>query len=136
VRPAAKAPAETPPPRAEPAAPAAAAPAGTAPAGTAPAGTAQVMDPRWTAAVSGLLAERKIYPEEARRRGEEGRVLIRFTVDRSGRVEAASIVAPSGSVLLDEAALALLRQAVLPAFPVAMTAARITITTTVRYSLR
>jgi protein TonB len=86
--------------------------------------------------VSGWLAARKTYPEEARRRGEEGHVSIRFTVDRSGRVMEAAIVTPSGSALLDEAALNLLRLAVLPAFPADMTQERITITTTVRYSLR
>jgi periplasmic protein TonB len=86
--------------------------------------------------VSGWLAARKIYPEEARRRGEEGNVSIRFTVDRSGRVLETTIVTRSGSALLDEAALNLLRQAALPAFPADMTQERITITTTIRYSLR
>jgi periplasmic protein TonB len=95
-----------------------------------------VVDPGWQASVSGLLATRKTYPEEARRRGEEGRVVVRFTVDRSGRVVDAAIVSASGSTLLDEAALGLLRQAALPAFPATMTQARITITTSMRYSLR
>jgi protein TonB len=95
-----------------------------------------VVDPGWEAAVSRWLASRKTYPEEARRRGEEGSVAVRFTVDRSGRVVEAAVVAASGSPLLDEAALDLLRQAAFPAFPADMTQARITITTTVRYSLR
>jgi protein TonB len=94
------------------------------------------VDPRWQAAVSGWLAARKTYPEEARRRGEQGRVAIRFTVDRSGRVVDAAIVTASGSTLLDDAALSLLRQATLPAFPPAMTQDRITITTTMRYTLQ
>jgi protein TonB len=97
---------------------------------------AAAVDPSWQLAVSNWLASRKSYPEEARRRGEEGRVAIRFTVDRSGRVVEAAIVGASGSERLDEAALGLLRQAELPAFPVAMTQARVTITTTMRYSLR
>ena len=106
----------------------------TAPAPVTPA--APVIDRSWEAAVFGSLAARKTYPEEARRRGEEGRVAVRFTVDRSGHVMEAAIVSPSGSALLDEAALGLLRQAVLPPFPAGMTEARITITTTMRYSLR
>ncbi len=106
----------------------------TPPAPVAP--SAPVVDPAWQAAVSSWLAARKIYPEEARRRGEEGRVAVRFTVDRSGHVVDATAVTASGSALLDEAALRLLRQAVLPAFPAAMTEARVTITTTIRYSLR
>jgi periplasmic protein TonB len=82
------------------------------------------------------LAARKTYPEEARERGDEGRVGIRFTVNRYGQVENTAIVRSSGSPLLDQAALALLRGAVMPAFPPSMREARITITTTVRYSLR
>jgi protein TonB len=94
------------------------------------------VDPRWQAEVAGWLTARKIYPEEARRRGEEGRVAVRFTVDRTGRVVEAAIVSPSGSALLDEAAIGLLRQAVFPAFPPNMPQPRVTITTTMRYSLR
>ncbi len=86
--------------------------------------------------MSSSLAARKTYPEEARRRGEEGNVAVRFTVDRSGRVTQAAVVSPSGSPLLDAAALGLLREAPLPAFPPDMTQASITITTTMRYSLR
>ena len=44
--------------------------------------TGPVIDPEWQASVFGWLASRKSYPEEARRRGEEGRVAVRFTVDR------------------------------------------------------
>jgi protein TonB len=100
------------------------------------ASVAPVVDPGWQASVFGWLASRKTYPDEARRRGEEGRVAIRFTVDRSGRVLDTAIVSPSGSALLDEAAMTLLRGAAMPAFPASMTQARITITTTLRYSLR
>jgi len=98
--------------------------------------SAPAVDPSWQASVFGWLASRKTYPEEARRQGEEGRVAIRFTIDRSGRVLDAAIVSASGSQHLDEAALALLRQASLPPFPATMAQARITITTTMRYSLR
>ncbi len=101
-----------------------------------PAPANPVVDPRWVAALQGWLASRKVYPEQARERGEEGNVSVRFTVDRSGRVVRAAIVQASGSSLLDEAALELLRQAVFPAFPPDMTQLEITITTTVRYSLR
>jgi protein TonB len=102
----------------------------------APPVLAPVVDPSWQASVFGWLASRKTYPEEARRLGEEGRVAIRFTIDRSGRVLDAAIVSASGSQRLDEAALALLQRASLPPFPATMAQARITITTTMRYSLR
>jgi TonB family protein len=101
---------------------------------TQPGQAAPEMDRGWVAAVSAWLAAHRTYPAQARERDEEGNVSVRFTVDRSGRVVEAVIVKPSGSALLDEAALGLLRQAVFPAFPADMTQARTTITTTLRYS--
>ena len=86
--------------------------------------------------MAGYLASGRNYPEEARRRGEEGRVTLRFTVDRSGRVVDASVAASSGSAALDAAGLALIRQAAFPPFPPAMSQARVTITSPVRYTLR
>ncbi len=108
----------------------------TSPPIIAPLQAVPAVDPSWQASVAGWLASRKTYPEEARRRGEEGRVSVRFTVDRSGRVLEAGIVGGSGSERLDTAAVALLRQAPLPAFPSSMTQAHVTITTTIRYTLR
>ena len=126
-----------PAPASVPSPPARTGPAAPPPVAAPPAPAAvPVVDPSWQRAVAGWLASGRNYPEEARRRGEEGRVTVRFTVDRSGRVLEASVVGPSGATLLDAAALALLRQASLPAFPSSMTQARITITTTVRYTLR
>jgi protein TonB len=136
-RPRAKTPAMTSAPVAEVAPPRPAQPSAMAsPQTVAPPVLAPIADPSWQASVFGWLASRKTYPEEARRRGEEGRVAIRFTIDRSGRVLDAAIVSASGSQRLDEAALALLQRASLPPFPVTMAQARITITTTMRYSLR
>jgi protein TonB len=97
---------------------------------------APVVDRNWQSAVSAWIAARKTYPEEARRRGEEGNVLVRLTVDRSGQVLEATVFRASGSVLLDEATLRLLGKAVLPAFPADMTLPRITIMTTMHYSLQ
>jgi protein TonB len=97
---------------------------------------AQSIDGAWRGSVASWLVAHKSYPEEARQRGEEGRVVVRFTVDRSGHVIDAAIVGGSGSERLDAATLALLRAAILPAFPPSMTQARTTITTSMRYSLR
>ena len=44
------------------------------------------------------------YPSLARRRGEEGRVLLRLTVNAAGRVEAVSVARSSGHDLLDQEA--------------------------------
>jgi protein TonB len=94
------------------------------------------MDRGWVAAVSAWLAAHRTYPAQARERGDQGNVSVRFTVDRSGRVVEATIVKTSGSSLLDEAALGLLRQAVFPPFPANMTQAKVTVTTSIRYSLQ
>jgi periplasmic protein TonB len=114
---------------------ASAAPPGPAPL-PAPASAAPVVDPGWQSLVAAWLSAHKSYPDEARRRGDEGRVVVRFTVERDGRVRDASVVTGSGSALLDNATAALLRDATLPAFPPAMSRDRITITTAIRYSLR
>ncbi|MCB1824382.1 MAG: energy transducer TonB [Candidatus Competibacteraceae bacterium] len=44
------------------------------------------------------------YPSLARRRGEEGQVLLQLTVNAAGRVEAVSVARSSGYELLDQAA--------------------------------
>jgi TonB family protein len=49
-----------------------------------------------------------VYPEEAKAKGVEGVVLVGFTVDAEGRVHEPRVL--SGHVLLDEAALAAVRQ--------------------------
>lgn len=102
----------------------------------APRPAVAAIDPSWQAALLGWLASRKTYPEEALRRGDQGLVSIRFTVDRFGHVLEKAVVGGSGFPRLDEAALAMLRQGALPAFPAAMIQPRVTITTTIRYLLR
>jgi periplasmic protein TonB len=94
------------------------------------------MDRAWVAAVSAWLATHRTYPAQAQQRGDEGSVSVRFTVDRSGRVMEAAIVRTSGSSLLDEAALEMLRHALLPAFPAGMPQAQATVNTSILYSLR
>ena len=93
------------------------------------------MDGGWIKAVGAWLATHKSYPEEARRRGEEGRLAVRFTVDRSGHVGAVDVVRSSGSAILDEAARTLLSNAVLPPLPAAMTQSSITVTVQIHYAL-
>jgi TonB family protein len=56
------------------------------------------------------------YPREAEPREEEGVVVVRFTVGRTGGAEAIALVESSGHLLLDQAALhALTRVHDLPA---------------------
>ena len=51
------------------------------------------------------------YPLAARRRGEQGRVLVRVVVSADGLAAAVSLVTSSGSPRLDDAALAAVRAA-------------------------
>jgi len=86
-------------------------------------------------AVGAWLAAHKTYPDEARQRGEEGRLAVRLTMDRSGRVTDVVVVRGSGSQALDHAALTMLQGAALPPLPEAMTQATITVTVQIRYAL-
>ena len=94
-----------------------------------------MVDPRWARSVSGWLESHRVYPDEARRRDEEGAVTLRFTVDRAGQVLNVEVVRGSGWQTLDSAALDLLRRAALPAFSPTMTEDHITITMQMHYSL-
>jgi periplasmic protein TonB len=71
--------------------------------------------PGWNSLFSAWLAARKTYPEAARRHGEQGSVTLRFKVAVDGRVLDVALVTGSGSPVLDEAAEALLQNAMLPA---------------------
>ncbi|CUH81014.1 energy transducer TonB [Tropicibacter naphthalenivorans] len=59
----------------------------------------------WQKAVVLRLAKAKSYPQAARKKGVEGEVRIKFTLDRYGQVIARAVQTSSGSDLLDKAAL-------------------------------
>ena len=88
----------------------------------------------WRAALAAWLQAHKTYPEPARRAGIEGRAVLRFTLDRSGAVHEVTLLQSSGSTLLDTAATALLRGAMLPP-PPAGGAETVTLNLPLRYSL-
>ena len=90
---------------------------------------------RWQGELAGWIRSRTRYPDDARQRGEQGAVLISFTVGRDGQVLDASLRQRSGSDALDQAALAMFRAARVPAFPPEMDAAQVTISVPVRYRL-
>lgn len=93
------------------------------------------MSKSWKQALVAWFASHKVYPPEARRRGEEGNVAVRFTVEPSGQVVAVAVVHSSGSPRLDAAAEALLRNASLPPFEASMPRTPITTTVELRYRL-
>jgi protein TonB len=93
-------------------APTAAAP--SAPSAGPPAAAPSVA-PGWNALLAAWLAAHRRYPEEARKRSEEGDVTIRFTVASDGRVSDVAVVKGSGYGALDNSALSMLQGATLPA---------------------
>jgi protein TonB len=72
----------------------------------------------WHNTLVAHLNRYKRYPVEARARNIEGVVRLEFTLDRSGQIVSSHIVQSSGSPLLDEEAMAMIRRAApLPAPP-------------------
>jgi protein TonB len=83
------------------------------------------------------LQKFKRYPEQARRLRQEGRVKVRFTIDRRGRVISQQIVVSSGHALLDREVEAMLRRASpLPAIPASLSKSRLTLTLPIVFNLR
>lgn len=91
--------------------------------------------PAWRGALGAWVQSHRVYPAAARAAGHEGRVSIRFTVDRTGRVLSAQVVSSSGSSLLDEGARSLLANAQLPPFPPAMPQPQQTVVLGIQYNL-
>jgi len=100
----------------QPAPPTSAPPQAVPPVAAPPAPTAAPsIVPGWNVQLAAWLAAHKNYPSAARQRGEEGEVMVRFTVEDNGRVSAVSIDKSSGHADLDAAALRMLQGANLPA---------------------
>ncbi len=70
--------------------------------------------PGWNVRLSAWLRSNQRYPSGARSRGEEGEVLVRFTVDSDGHVTEVTIEKSSGHADLDAAARAMLQGATVP----------------------
>ena len=93
--------------------------------------------PDWRTALVTKLQRAKRYPETARSRGLQGVASATFTMDRAGRVLAASLVSSSGSAVLDDEALAMIRRAEpLPPPPPELQGAMVTMTIPVSFTLR
>jgi TonB family protein len=81
------------------------------------------------------LESHKNYPQSAREHGEEGQVVLRFSVDRSGRVIDFAITKSSGYLDLDAAVENMMRGASLPPFPADMPESSIKASVAIRFSL-
>jgi protein TonB len=101
----------------------------------APAPLSNAVSPGYRALLGAWLESHKHYPETARERGEEGRAVLQFAVDRSGRVIDFAVIKSSGHPDLDAAVEGMMRQAILPPFPADMPQSSIKVTVPIRFSL-
>jgi len=67
--------------------------------------------PSWQGILRAHLSRYKRYPAEARRRGDEGTVTLRFKIDAQGRLLSYELVHRSGRTALDKATLQMIRRA-------------------------
>jgi protein TonB len=111
------------------------APAQTAAVPRAVAPPSPVVSASYRALLSAWLESHKHYPDSARERGEEGRAVLRFRIDRSGRLLNYAVVQSTGHPDLDAAIDQMMRGASLPPFPAAMTATDIEVTVPVNFAL-
>jgi periplasmic protein TonB len=100
-----------------------------------PAPAAPVVSAAYTRTLSAWLESHKRYPEGARERGEEGRGVLRFRVERSGRLLNYALVQSTGHPELDAAINQMMQGASLPPFPPDMSASEVEVSVAIRYSL-
>ena len=93
------------------------------------------VSPGYRALLSAWLESHKRYPDSSRQRGEEGRAVLRFAIDRGGRVLDFAVAQSTGHANLDASLEEMMRGAVLPPFPAGMTQPRIDVSVTIRFSL-
>lgn len=101
---------------------------------SAPAASRVSLD-EWQSQVIRRLDQNKIYPGDAKQRGEQGAVEIMFSVDSNGRVSGVGLTRSSGFPALDQAALDTAR-ATSPLPPPPEGLAGRSLTMVVRFSLR
>jgi len=89
----------------------------------------------YRAALGAWLESHKHYPEDARARGETGQAVLRFHVDRSGRVLSYAITHSTGHRDLDAAIDRMMQGASLPPFPQEMAASDIDVSVAIRFAL-
>lgn len=100
-----------------------------------PTAAAPVVSAGYRAALSAWFESHKRYPDSARASHEEGRAVLRFRVDRSGRVLHYALVQSTGYPDLDAAVDQMMRGANLPPFPPDMAANDIEVSLPVRFAL-
>jgi protein TonB len=106
------------------------------PAETTPPVSAPVAIPvDYQQALSAWIEAHKVYPEAARQAGEQGRAVLRFRIDRTGRVLNYTVIGSTGHADLDAAVETMMRGAVLPPFPPSISESQVEVTVAVRFGL-
>jgi periplasmic protein TonB len=91
----------------------------------------------WQTGLVRHLQQYKRYPSEAQSHGDEGVVLLGFSVDRTGHVLTRHIIRSSGHADLDDEVMAMIDRAQpLPPFPPTMPEPKLDLTVPIRFSLR
>jgi periplasmic protein TonB len=101
----------------------------------APAAAVSEVSAGYRALLSAWLESHKRYPKQARESAEQGEAVLRFTVDRNGRIPRFAVIRSSGYPDLDAAVENMMRGASLPPFPADMPESSITVSVGIRFSL-
>lgn len=72
--------------------------------------SAQVVIDGYRQRLARRLSQAKFYPRLAQRRGMEGKVMVRFVIERSGAIQSVWVEKSSGYAILDEAAVEAVRK--------------------------
>ncbi len=98
---------------------------------------AVVLPASWQRSVIAHLGRNKRYPPAARSKHVEGDVVLRFTLDRAGRIKKAALEKKSGATVLDEEALSMLERAQpFPSLPANVRAVEVELVVPVNYKLK
>ena len=93
--------------------------------------------PAWQTSLVRHLEQFKRYPSAAQEHGEEGVVLLSFSVDRTGHVLEHRVARSSGYPALDDEVMSMIERAQpLPPFPATMTEDKLDLTVPIRFSLK
>jgi periplasmic protein TonB len=93
------------------------------------------ISPSYRALLSEWIESHKRYPESTREPNEEGSAVLRFVVERSGRVTEFAIIKSSGYPDLDASLDTMMRGATLPPFPAEMEQPSIEVVVPITFSL-
>lgn len=89
----------------------------------------------YRAMLSMWFESHKRYPDSARTNSEQGSAVVRFVVDRSGRIVTYGLLRSTGYADLDSAIAEMLRSAQLPPFPAGLSLSQLDVSVTLRFAL-